>query len=647
MKKAILSFLPCLLCSVLLLSSCFKVVPDTSTAPATEPPHTSTLVTDSPPTTKTTPAQIITPAPSSEAVATTSNDSWGQWGPLKWPEEFKPTAGAYLEFIKKEEKTIDGKPAIIYYLTAVGLPKDTVYQLWVKSLSNQTPTAIVTEAKIDDSGYVMIGGERFNLGIQAPVKGEAMELGLMTVDKNGGALGKIIPFPIESKQGNYRLWVELRSKNGDLFVIYGEGFEPNKEMSFVSTSDGEVAKGTIKANDKGRLNIVVLPAVAGKESGLASYSVIGKYGEVEVSYEWGPAATKTVSLTPTPTPTPTQTYNLPSMNEFMKGIWFNDWGWQFDSPRPPEYGPLFHPPQADTSFKSLATTGANWISVVVGIFQETVSSTNITSNQYKTASDNALRHVIDLAHSVGIRVVLVPCVTLSNDPDHSWVQIGSAFTSETQWQQWFTSYREHINHYASLAQEAGADMLYVGSELPGTTHREDDWRRVIKEVRERFKGPISYDSVFWGNPTAEYKRIKFWDALDYVATDFWFSLTNKNNPTVEELKQGWLNTGWLNGLEYISIQFKKPAILSEIGYDSHDGTARNPDGEKIQGAPEDFQEQADCYQAALEMVMGRPWLKGIFWWQWNAISIPSPWPGDPHGKLAEEVLRKYYLGENK
>lgn len=350
-----------------------------------------------------------------------------------------------------------------------------------------------------------------------------------------------------------------------------------------------------------------------------------------------------ILISPTVPATTTATIPLPNVDAFMKGIWFNDWGSRFEAPRPEEYGPPFYPPQADASLKALATTGANWISVVIRVFQETISSTNLTTSQYRTASDDALRHVVSLAHSQGIRVILVPFVNLSNDPEQSWIQIGTAFTSEKQWQDWFASYRGHINHYASLAQEAGADMFYVGSELPGTTHRESDWRRVIKEVRERFTGPISYDSVFWGNPTSEFKRIKFWDALDYICTDFWHSLTNKNDPTVEELKQGWVNTGWMNALESLSKQFNKPAILSEIGYDSLDGTAKNYPVTHRTIQTIDLQEQADCYQAALEVLWGKPWLKGIFWWQWIAVSLPTPILEDPHGKPAEEVLRKYYL----
>jgi hypothetical protein len=353
-----------------------------------------------------------------------------------------------------------------------------------------------------------------------------------------------------------------------------------------------------------------------------------------------PQLTQTISP-PAPVITP-QVIPLAPIDAFMKGIWFNDQPWTLDKPRPPIYGPMYYPGQADVSMKSLATTGASWISVVVHIFQEKATSTDIIRNQYGTASDAALRHIIELAHSLGIRVVLVPGIDLSNDPGRNWTQIGWFF-DESQWQAWFASYREQVNHYASLSQDAGADMFYVGSELPGTTHREDDWRRIVREVRERFKGPISYDSLggLTGLPNHEVEQIQWWDAVDYIATDFWRPLTDKNNPTVKELKQGWINTGYLISLEKVSTEAKKPVILSEIGYNSHDGTNRDPGGKSIKTMPEDLQEQADCYQAAMEVLTGMTWIKGIFWWQWNSIS--TTWSEDPRGKPAEEVLRNFYL----
>ncbi|MBI4188769.1 MAG: hypothetical protein HY529_06150 [Chloroflexi bacterium] len=65
--------------------------------------------------------------------------------------------------------------------------------------------------------------------------------------------------------------------------------------------------------------------------------------------------------------------------------------------------------------------------------------------------------------------------------------------------------------------------------------------------------------------------------------------------------------------------------------------------------PVDLQEQADCYQVAFEYLWGRPWLKGIFWYQWFAFtSAPRSHDGGiaPYGKPAEEVIKKYYLSNN-
>jgi arabinogalactan endo-1,4-beta-galactosidase len=324
----------------------------------------------------------------------------------------------------------------------------------------------------------------------------------------------------------------------------------------------------------------------------------------------------------------------------MKGMAFADYK-PFDAPTYGLYGP-----GTDQSLKNLAATGTNWISLVLRAGQETITSTTIFCDSPRTATDSELLRVIKLAHSLGMRVLLQPSVNLK-DPTYGHVEIGNAFTTEEQWQAWFASYREFINHYASFAQEAGVDMLYVGSEQYGVTHREEDWRRIVKEVRERFKGPISYDSVCWGFPETEVKRIKWWDAVDYVAVDFWLPLTDKNDPTVEELKEAWIEKGYVADLENISKQFNKPVIISEIGYGSRDGTNRYP-GQGSEGAPIDLQEQADCYQAALEVLWGKPWLQGIFWWQWFAnpeAGGPNDTGGTPYGKPAEEVLKKFYLAK--
>jgi hypothetical protein len=225
---------------------------------------------------------------------------------------------------------------------------------------------------------------------------------------------------------------------------------------------------------------VILPAVVGEESGSANYSVKGKNGEISVSYQWGKEAIQAVSETPTTTTTNAVT--LPPVDAFMKGITYADWA----PPEPPLRWPgLYFPPQADPSLRELALTGANWIGLIVVARQETIDSTTIEYKEHWTATDPELRHVVDLAHSLGIRVMLRTGVGLYNDPKHWSGDIGSAFTTETQWQEWFASYRDYINHFATFSQEAGVDMLCIGIEMGGVTDREQDWRRIIAEVRER------------------------------------------------------------------------------------------------------------------------------------------------------------------
>ncbi len=138
--------------------------------------------------------------------------------------------------------------------------------------------------------------------------------------------------------------------------------------------------------------------------------------------------------------------------------------------------------------------------------------------------------------------------------------------------------------------------------------------------------------------------------LDYIGVLGYFPMTKINDPTVEELKSAWIEKGILSRLEALSEKFQKPIIISEIGYDSCDGTNMHPAAPVTPDI--DLQEQADCYQAAFEVLLGQPWLKGIFWWMWGADPAaggPNNSDRTPQNKPAEkeflcltEVLLKKY-----
>ncbi len=314
-------------------------------------------------------------------------------------------------------------------------------------------------------------------------------------------------------------------------------------------------------------------------------------------------------------------------SEFQKGMNYAAW-WQGQ----------YSTPTADQSLSNLSAIGARWLALVVTGYQETITSTVVTYTLSRTPTDSDLIHAIDEAHTLGMHVMLKPHLDLNNDPTHWRGQIGNGFSTETEWQAWFASYRDFIVHYASLAQANGVEQFSVGTELMGTSGRDMDWRRIVSETRGVFIGPITYASNHGGEETA----IHWWDALDYIGVDAYYPLTNQNDPTLSALRAAWLTPTFT--LENLSRQYNRPIILTEIGYQSVDGANQRP-WEWQTGGTVDIQEQADCYQAALEIFWRKPWLRGIYWWYWSTDPTqgsPSDADYTPHGKPAEIILRSYY-----
>jgi Glycoside Hydrolase Family 113 len=237
--------------------------------------------------------------------------------------------------------------------------------------------------------------------------------------------------------------------------------------------------------------------------------------------------------------------------------------------------------------------------------------------------------------------MLKPHLNLSNDPSHWRGQIGESFDTKSKWSQWFASYRAFIEHYAVLAAAHGFEQFCIGCELKGTTHRADDWRAVIADVRSRYAGPLTYASNH-----GDEGSITWWDALDFIGVDAYYELSRNFSPTLNELKAAW--QPHIASLGSLSARWRKPILFTEIGYRSIDGTAMHPPDSHAAGNI-DLQEQADCYEVVFESVYQRPWFAGMYWWSWgpNPLEGGPDEPGySPHDKPAEEILRKWYEGSS-
>jgi hypothetical protein len=324
------------------------------------------------------------------------------------------------------------------------------------------------------------------------------------------------------------------------------------------------------------------------------------------------------------TPTPT----LVPMTEFQKGI-------SYVSGQ--EGG--FSSPSSDTIITDkIKSMGVNWLAVIVTCYQKTIHSTEIQCNQGPdTASDEDLAHVIQKAHSAGLKVMLKPHVDLSKDHGRFRSQI--EFYDEASWNLWFASYREFITHYAAIAEEFKADYFVIGTELDNTVSHSEQWRALIIEVRKIFKGPVTYAST----SDAE-EKVTWWDALDAIGIDAYYRLTDSYSPSLGELLAGWQPV--IARLEQISGQWHRPVIFTEAGYNSIAGANQMyPD---LAGSALDIQQQALRYRALFEAMAGKPWWYGVFWWAMDT-SLNQGGLFDsgynPANKPAEDVIRAYFLGQ--
>jgi hypothetical protein len=297
---------------------------------------------------------------------------------------------------------------------------------------------------------------------------------------------------------------------------------------------------------------------------------------------------------------------------------------------------LYSSAESDQSLTTLAATGANWISLIVTCYQDTISSTTISCPPAMTPSDSDLIHVIQKARSLNLKVMLRPIVDLSNDATH-WrgeIDFGS---DQNLWAQWFNAYRAFIVRYAQLAQAYGVEQFCVGVELEGTVSQESQWRQTIASVRAVYTGPLTYSANFDG-----FMNVLFWDSLNFIGIDAYFGLTNKTNPTLSELKAAW--APHVTALQALSQQWSKPILFTEVGYRSVDGTNIAP-WDWVSNGPTDLSEQADCYQALFETFQDQPWMGGMFIWAWGTDPNqggPSDTYYSPHNKPAATVLSSYY-----
>lgn len=246
------------------------------------------------------------------------------------------------------------------------------------------------------------------------------------------------------------------------------------------------------------------------------------------------------------------------------------------------------------------------------------------------------KQYIEALHQNEIKVMVKP---------HIWIGRGT-FTGDMQmksdadWVVFEKSYREFILLYAKLAQETGAELYCIGTELYNFVNdRPDFWNSLIAEVREVYSGKLTY-AENWD----KVDKVNFWSQLDYIGADAYYPVSEAETPTIAEAKAGWQPHKKM----FVSLSRKhnKPVLFTEFGYRSADYAGKEPWVSDRHDGKMNAAAQINLYEALFEEFWNEPWFAGGFVWKWfpnheRTISQENN-RFTPQGKPAEEVLKKWF-----
>ncbi|WP_247232243.1 glycoside hydrolase family 113 [Telluribacter sp. SYSU D00476] len=296
-------------------------------------------------------------------------------------------------------------------------------------------------------------------------------------------------------------------------------------------------------------------------------------------------------------------------------------------------------PVTDSVFVPVRQVHAEWVSVMpYGFVEEGKPGFHYAgkSGEWKWWGETpqGTAETIRMAHRQGLKVMLKP---------HVWIGRGGFtghlnFTTEADWATFEKGYGEYLLEFARVADSTDAEIYCIATEMQNfVAKRPQFWHRIIREIKGIYKGQLTY-AENWDT----YQNVPFWDQLDYIGVDAYFPLSEKQHPSVAELRKGWQTH--LKAMGAYAGKHQKPVLFTEYGYRSADYAARKP-WETDQSQPENEQLQVAAYQALFEEVWGREWMAGGFVWKW----FPGLEKGrkardwySPQHRPAEQTLADFY-----
>ena len=175
----------------------------------------------------------------------------------------------------------------------MGSPKDKTYALvsWPVDLpaTAKAPQTLSKGVTLDAHGTADRGGDQdkpISLPLR-PAPGEPVRVGLVSTDGAVKIFASIVPVPLEGKDHGCHISAILLTRNAEVVMFEGSGFQPNADIEVDSVSGKEVRKQAKPPDETGNFRTVDLPFVEGQSHGNVKMTLKSGKCAPSVTVGWG------------------------------------------------------------------------------------------------------------------------------------------------------------------------------------------------------------------------------------------------------------------------------------------------------------------------------------------------------------------------
>jgi hypothetical protein len=168
---------------------------------------------------------------------------------------------------------------------------------------------------------------------------------------------------------------------------------------------------------------------------------------------------------------------------------------------------------------------------------------------------------------------------------------------------------------------------------------------IIQNIRKTYSGALTYSANWGGFDFAEEAdHIEFWSALDYIGLSAYYPLALEGEVcSVDTMKQAWEKWNTTK-IKPLSDKFQKPILFTEVGYRSVANSCKTPWDFQIDAAS-DQDIQANEYEALLSYWSTMPYMRGIYFWNWQTEPEANPLQSTDYSiqnKKAESIMMAWF-----